>query len=58
MAYLDNLTAEQRAALLAPSKHLISFRAFTVEFRKQYPTASLAQVQAAYQISENAKLRN
>lgn len=57
MAYLDNLTAEQRAELLRPSKGLLAFRAFTAEYRKTRPAATLNEVQGAYQRAENAKLR-
>lgn len=44
------------AALLKPSAHLIRFREFCGEYRTTKPTASLNEVQIAYQISQNKRL--
>ena len=48
--YLDRLPAEMRAALLAPSRHLVSFQAFAASYRKTHPGASLNEIQHAYQL--------
>jgi hypothetical protein len=51
MSYLDQLTPEQRAAMLAPSPALIALRAFAVRYRKDHPGASMNEIQQAYQLA-------
>jgi hypothetical protein len=50
MNYLDSLTPAQRAALLAPSRHLLQFQAFAAAYRNEHPAASMNAVQNAYQL--------
>lgn len=57
MSYLENLTPEQRAILLKPSRGLLALRAFAAEYRRQHPQATGNEVQLAYQLAQNAKLR-
>lgn len=52
--YGQNLTQAERDMLFAPSAHLIQFRAFMAEYRRQHPKATPNEAQAAYQ-REQAK---
>ena len=50
--WAENLSAEERQILFAPSPHLLRFRAFAAEYRKNKPAASMNEVQHAYQMSD------
>jgi hypothetical protein len=53
--YLDACTPEQRAALVAPSRHLVMLRDFAEQYRRAKPQATMTEILCAYTAPKMAR---